>query len=177
MKNLLLLLIITFSLICCEKDTQSKPIAEIDKLPPATQIGANTFGCLLDGKAFKPDGGNNSLQCFYQVVNYDYYFYIRGTKHISPDTIVSIYVVSQKKQIFQGETYDLFEKIDGNVFGSYAINLTSNTTSHLLSGKTTITKLDPINYIVSGTFWYDIIDYQGVKHEIREGRFDMHYTN
>ena len=34
-----------------------------------------------------------------------------------------------------------------------------------------------INYIVSGTFWFDVIDFQGNLHQIREGRFDMQYTN
>src|SRR5258706_3880878 len=28
-----------------------------DKFPPATQTGTNTFGCLVDGKAWIPTGG------------------------------------------------------------------------------------------------------------------------
>jgi len=39
-----------------------------------------------------------------------------------------------------------------------------------------ITKLDHTNGIVSGTFWFDIIDYQGNPHQIREGRFDTLFT-
>src|SRR5690606_10158538 len=30
----------------------SKPKTELEKLPPATQEGKNTFGCLVDGKAW-----------------------------------------------------------------------------------------------------------------------------
>lgn len=43
------------------------------------------------------------------------------------------------------------------------------------NGELKISKLT--STIVSGTFWYDIIDYQGNLHQIREGRFDMQYTN
>jgi hypothetical protein len=42
----------------CSKDEATNPV---DLLPPATQTGANTFGCLIDGKVFLPRSGNNSL--------------------------------------------------------------------------------------------------------------------
>jgi hypothetical protein len=32
----------------------------VDTLPPATQTGANTFGCLINGKAFTPGGSSFS---------------------------------------------------------------------------------------------------------------------
>ncbi len=39
----------------CKKN--KPPKTELEKLPPATQTGANTFGCLLNGVAFTPAGG------------------------------------------------------------------------------------------------------------------------
>jgi hypothetical protein len=65
MKNLLLLLV-TLSLSCCSKD-DNKPVNPIDQLPPATQTGANTAGCLVDGKAFLPKGyiPSGNLVCNY----------------------------------------------------------------------------------------------------------------
>src|SRR5688572_8072475 len=54
MKNILLSLIMAFTLNACHND--DKPVAEIDKLPPATQTGANTIGCLVNGKALVPYG-------------------------------------------------------------------------------------------------------------------------
>ena len=81
MKKLLLLLLTTFALSCCNKD-DDKPIAEIDKLPPATQTGANTVGCLLDGKAFLPGNFPNSTNCFYQFVDGNYYFSREYPVHI-----------------------------------------------------------------------------------------------
>lgn len=35
----------------------------IESLPPATQIGANTFGCLIDGKVFVPNSESTLSDC------------------------------------------------------------------------------------------------------------------
>ncbi len=37
--------------VSCKKKESSNPK---DDLPPITHTGANTFGCLVDGKLFKP---------------------------------------------------------------------------------------------------------------------------
>ena len=52
MKNLLLLLLVTFAISCCNKGDDDQPKTELEKLPPATQTGANTAGCLVNGVAF-----------------------------------------------------------------------------------------------------------------------------
>ena len=44
----LLLLALCSLFASCKKE----PVDELSKLPPATQTGANTFGCLLNGKAW-----------------------------------------------------------------------------------------------------------------------------
>ena len=110
MKKLLLLLITTFTLSCCNKDDDT-PIAEIEKLPPATQTGANTFGCLLDEKAFLPGNFPNATNCFYQFVNGEYYFVVSAAIDTN-DNLKVIRLRTEKKQIYEGETYDLFEWID-----------------------------------------------------------------
>ncbi|MGG7035640.1 MAG: hypothetical protein ACI7YS_10680 [Flavobacterium sp.] len=178
MKNLLLILITSFTLSCCEKDNQSKPIAEIDKLPPATQIGANTVGCLLDGKAFKPGSYNNSTNCFYQYVSGEYFFILGFGNEDAKFNLTALAIGTRKREINKGEIYDLLEYEDGNAYGRYSYNaVTPTATSHNYTGKLTITKLDRVNGIVSGTFWFDVEDQEGVVHRIRDGRFDMHYTN
>jgi len=56
MKNILLLTISFFLLSSsCKKN---KPTNPVDQLPPETQTGANTFGCLINGEVFKPGGHN-----------------------------------------------------------------------------------------------------------------------
>lgn len=60
MKKFLLLFTVLTVIVACNKDDQAPQpepqIAEIDKLPPATQTGANKVGCLVNGKAFLPSG-------------------------------------------------------------------------------------------------------------------------
>ncbi len=60
MKNIIV--IITLMLLCavgCKKEK----IAEIDKLPAATQTGANTFGCLVNGKAWVAQRNDCNFFC------------------------------------------------------------------------------------------------------------------
>ena len=175
MKRTILLLLIITTLSCCNKDDDT-PIIPIEQLPPATQIGANTFGCLLDGEVFTPDNLPNSTNCFYQLVSGEYYFVV-GASNYNNNILKIIRLRTEKKQIFEGETYDLYEWIDGNASGNFTLNNIENFTSPTYSGKLSITKLNPINQIVSGTFWFDVEDTNGVVHQIREGRFDMQYTN
>jgi hypothetical protein len=43
----------------------------VSQLPPETQTGANTFGCLVNGQVFKPGGSNLSgpnLAATYQYI-------------------------------------------------------------------------------------------------------------
>jgi hypothetical protein len=168
----ILLLIVS----CCSKDDEQppKPVTEIDKLPPATQIGAEKVGCLFDGKAFLPES-NNTINCFYQLVSGDYYFSMSFGNTNSNSIPVALGVGAKKLQIAQGVEYNLYEFADGNTSGSY-FNGFDNFTSQENTGKLYISKLDFTNNIVSGTFWYDIKDNFGVLHQIREGRFDLHFT-
>ena len=56
MRKLFLLILIIF-IASCSNDENSNPGA---RLPPETQTGANTFGCLIDGKILLPRSGNTS---------------------------------------------------------------------------------------------------------------------
>ncbi len=56
MKKTVLIFITTMLLIACSDDSNPG-----DGLPPETQIGANTFGCLIDGKLLVPRSGNNNI--------------------------------------------------------------------------------------------------------------------
>ena len=173
MKNTIILIILSFLISSCDND--DKPSNPIDQLPPATQIGANKVGCLLDGKAFLPENAPNSTNCFYQLVTGEYYFYLRAQRTIN-NNLVSIVLKTEKKQIFQGGTYQLYENIDGNASGNYLFNLDISSTTLVNTGELKITKLDLVNQIVSGTFSFDIQDTNGVIHQIRQGRFDMQFT-
>lgn len=175
MNKFLLLILTTFTLSCCNKDDDNKPKTELEKLPPATQTGAQTFGCLLDGKAFLPGSGTNPLDCVYQFINGGYYFSLQANRRDENNIPLLLGCSTLNLQIFSGQTYQLKEKIEGNAYGNYSYAANFTYTSQIQTGELKINKLT--STIVSGTFWYDIIDYQGNLHQIREGRFDMLYTN
>jgi hypothetical protein len=89
MKQLYILaLIICYTLLSnsCKKDKNTNDIYDnIPGLPPATQIGANTFGCLVNGVPWVPQGfgGTTNLS-----IDYDPGFNY-GIFNISAERIVS----------------------------------------------------------------------------------------
>jgi hypothetical protein len=174
MKKLLLLLFTSFILCCCDNDDDTPTTNPIDQLPPATQIGANKVGCLLDGVAFLPDNSPNSTNCFYQFVNGEYYF-ILNFNNSNNNNFKAITLGTEKLSISVNQTLNLFERIEGSAFGTYTNEINDYTTDNIYTGELIITRLS--NQIVSGTFWFDVVDNNGIVHQIREGRFDMQYTN
>lgn len=177
MRKLIFLFTISLTLSCCNNDDDNNSQNPIDQLPPATQTGENTFGCLLDGEVFIPGGGTNPLDSVYQFVNGGYYFSVQGNSRDNQNILRRISIAVLNIELTQGNTYSLLENEDGNATGRFFFGTLSNNTSVNNSGELTINKLDTDNQIVSGIFWFDVIHpLTGEIAEIREGRFDMQYT-
>jgi hypothetical protein len=187
MKKILLLLLTTFTLGCCNKDDEPKPITELEKLPPATQTGANTAGCLVNGVAFLPKGYlvTGNLVCNY-IDGKDFILGIsERIMQGSSDNIRSIFVVSENQNLHNnvGVTFQLGQdNNNGNSkFGSYIINAVAYpdhnyySTNTIVTGELKITYHNYNNAIISGTFWFDAINSNGEIVKVREGRFDKHY--
>jgi hypothetical protein len=167
----------TLSSMQCEKD---------QILPPVTQTGADTFGCLVDGKIFLPKGSlfsPPSKQLYYQFVNGVYHFSIGISNKINKNDKLKSLNISAHGLTLEEKTYK-FGIVDtpGIFGGSYSVyhlydngTIDEYSTDPILQGEITITKFDQVNYIISGTFWFDAINKDGKKVEVREGRFDMHY--
>ena len=182
----LVLLLFTFSQ--CKK-ANTNPI---DELPPETQTGANTFGCLVDGQAFKPGGASlsgGSLQCNYQYLGNGagggYYFVLTGRyRNNNMGSGNSIGISTDSLKIEEGQIYSLKSKKKLHAFARYSsysspVSVTKRYLSEdsIYVGEIWVKKLDSINQIVSGTFWFDAFDStSNEKVKIREGRFDMRYT-
>lgn len=175
MKNLILILLTTCTLSCCSKD--DKPTNPIEQLPPATQTGANTAGCLVDGIAFLPKGyiPSGNLVCNY-IDGKD--FSLGITQKNNTQTIL-IGIITYNQRLVVGETYLLKEYGADSKFGEYTIfqdigDLKYKTTS-TISGQLKITYHNFDKAILSGTFWFDAVNSDGKIIKIREGRFDMQY--
>lgn len=179
MKKLILLLLTTFTLSCCNDD--DKPKTELEKLPPATQTGAQTFGCLIDGKAFVPPKfGSNAPNAFYQFVDGAYTLGINASTGGGFE-LKSINIGCLDMPLITLDSYNLREFISGNYFGEYreAAGFKFDGSSFSQNpGSLIITRFDSENFIISGTFSFKAKDLNtGAIVEITEGRFDMNYTN
>lgn len=68
----------------------------------------------------------------------------------------------------------------GALYGQHAIyeNQYDNffKTSSAKSGEIHFTRFDEVNFIASGTFWFDAVNAKGEIVEVREGRFDVTFT-
>ena len=146
------------TLIGCKKNEKKQ-----EQLPPVTQTGANTIGCLVNGKVFIPEGYNgtgtpNPKRIFdigldglpyLQIVarQYDDQRDVRGTLVIGIDSLVGTgthKVYTNKKQIG---------------FGSYlfpSCGIPPDDDVYFKSGSIEITKYDLNNGIISGVFNFKI---------------------
>jgi Family of unknown function (DUF6252) len=180
------LLIIFLSLLGCKKHkTSGNPL---DQLPPETQTGANTFGCLVDGKVFLPEGPSLSpiLQCAYQYLNTNYsqgYFFQLSAKEKGNKEceLFSISLGTDSLEIFENKTYQLVNYNIGNAAAQYSNfyacgQFINYNTSSTVNGELLIKKFDEINQIASGTFWFNAVDANGDTVKVTDGRFDMQFT-
>ena len=176
-----------FSLIIlsssCKKHTVP-PVSQLSLLPPATQTGANTFGCLVNGKAFIP-GGSLSLtphtQCNYIYTAGGYYLTVSGNYKGSDGTITGIVFGTDSLAVDPGQLFLFNTNTPGNASAFYNLayahgGITSYVTNSKVSGQLIITKFDQSNQIISGNFYFNAVDFSGDTVKITDGRFDMLYT-
>ena len=111
MKKLILLLLTTFTLSCCNKD-DDKPQNPVDQLPPATQTGAGTFGCLVNGVPFVDNSG--FFNCFYQLVDGEYYFNITANFNNKVPKMMSF--AANALELELNNTYQLLDRNQGHFY-------------------------------------------------------------
>ncbi len=179
-RHLCLLFLISISFLPgCKK---TKPA--VDQLPPTTQTGAHTLGCLVNGKVFKPKGDlftGPILSCAYQYIEGGYSFQLKAKQDIG-NGLLSIGIFTDSLVISQGVIIKLYGPfVKGKSFGLHGKYISGSSgslyyTQSSGTGELHITKFDEINRIVSGTFWFDATNSDGEKVQVREGRFDMNYT-
>jgi len=181
MKNILFIVLFSFPLWglggCNNNDDSSN-----GALPAATQTGAGTFACKVNGKTFIDH--SSTFNCYYQYNDGEYNFGINGNDddYKFNGTIPwSIHLQAYNRVLQEGQTYQLKSTGNGNVYGIAAFSTsptdgTSSYTNSTYTGELNLTKFDESTQIVSGTFWFDVRHpVTGETLEIREGRFDTHF--
>lgn len=83
--------------------------------------------------------------------------------------------------LIQETIYSLEERVTNNYFGAYYLGggiAYSGESISTMSGVLKITRFDPANFIISGTFSFKAKEiYTGEIVDITNGRFDMQNTN
>ena len=178
MKFYIFLVLTIFLSYSCTNELNRKN----DKLPLETQSGANTVGCLINGKVFLPyrEGIGAAVNCFYQEVNGELFFSMSFVDAKGAG-VRAVSVSTSRLDLVQGQTYSLNKNFDDDgdftgAGGSYSVNATENFyTTSIVVGELKITYLDRSKSVVSGSFWFDAVNSDGEVIEIREGRFDWDY--
>lgn len=137
----------------CEKSNAEK----IDELPAETQGGKNTFGCLVNGELWLPEG---TFPYSGLKVSSDY----GSTLTASNSTgVMSL----RTDQLTEGQLIPLFDNRalfsrDGEGFIS-------------TGGSLKISKFDKVKQIIAGTFYFTAKNAKGDSVVVTDGRFDVKF--
>lgn len=181
------LTIFVLAILICGCKKEKDPLSE---LPEETQFGKGTFGCLINGRAFVAKNSvfaGPTILSYYQYIYNSpsgYVFVARGTRDFQDCEFKTIEILGDSVIVEEGKTYSFGDCKKGEFCAEYRFNLNMRCTfpsyKHKTikpnSGQLTIKKFDNTNKIVAGTFWFDTLDSNGAKLEIREGRFDLKFT-
>ncbi len=183
--SFIILCISLFFITACKKHTFTPAV---DQLPAETQTGANTFGCLVNGKVFKPHGSGLTpfLGCFYQNLygtddpGYHFGLYAFDKSNVQDFASVEVGLdsIEIKENLIIPLTKYLIPGYGDGQYGHYKAGQTGILyhTNDNLKGELNVKHFDSVNQIMSGTFWFNAVSNNGDTVKITDGRFDMHYT-
>ena len=177
---LLVLLATTFLAASCKKEKAQDTRTELEKLLPITQTGANTFGCLVDGKAWLPNGtkpqnGGPNIQVYVDPTFQGGRFSITGHQYNNFQSKVSF----GSANCTSAGYFDLTQPLNGVdytrfVNGQSTCEFSSFDAGTFRQGFFNISRYDLTNGIFSGTFEFTIKSQNcGDTIKITNGRFDV----
>ncbi len=161
------------ALTACEgcKEDVPKPKTELEKLPLATQEGKNTFGCLVNGKAWVAPTSTDaiavyqfgSLQIsgnFFKPLRFiELAFTENGTLLVTKEYSLINFPASYAKSFIDKGSNSFCEYMPENTY----------------KGQMTLTAIDRVKYIVSGNFEFSTAITGCDTLKITNGRFDIRY--
>jgi len=194
-----LLLLLIFSSLRCNRDDNiifKKPERPTE-LPPITTEGKNTFGCLVDGELLVPyprKAIKDNLEGFYYsgkwgVENHGT-FHMFATMYGIQGRERKVINIRLLNRVFDVGEYLLYSDSlrNGNTnitdynnasLRVYDENGKSTFDSWRIynpnSGSINILRLDTINNIIAGTFYFDAVNKEGDTIKVTDGRFDLKY--
>jgi len=151
----------------CELFSGSEPKTELEKLPPLTQEGKNTFGYLVNGEAIVVRNTMN-ITAIYQQDNLQLG---GGVKNSDKDLDITIFPPYAPLEEFV--MYDITEAAMYYNFYEGCYYELKNT----YEGHIRFSKIDRIKYIISGTFEFKTVTVDCDTVRITDGRFDVQYIH
>ena len=177
---LLLALLPLFLITACDDDDLQPrpgetPLETLNRLVPATQTGAGTFGCLVNGEVWIPevDGPDSAIDALTGITNPNN-LTITARKEPLSDNRNHNLVIGSVFEVEQPSPMKLFSKFrDRDVNDNCSAILLDTTFLNFI----TISKHDQENQIISGTFECTMQEPECPEKtiEITEGRFDLIY--
>ncbi len=169
-----LLLALQLGLLACKKDAAPAPA---EQLPPATQTGAGTFGCLLNGQPWTPSGydGRPNFILTYDSGYHGGALQIKCYHYTSGSTFQSI--IFGAVNIAQIGIYPFSTPDNGISYFDTSLTAPCNLQSYSTpgtyrTGSLTLTRFDLKAGIVSGTFNFKLYQPGCDTIKITQGRFD-----
>lgn len=186
-KNIFFLaLVVGATMISCVKELD-------EKLPPATQTGAQTFGCKVEGKTWIPNGTHDLFVSVKALTATLYqrqgikYLYISARKDPSAfnneedsydDMDIDIMLPSVQGETILDETcnscdlYCPYSSMRLKIRGLLSSGCYITDSTH--QGRINFTKIDTLNRIFSGSFEFIAKDRNSGKTiSVTDGRFDV----
>ena len=148
-----------------------EPKTELEKLPPPTQTGKNTFGCLVNGKAMVAKSSVD-LVAIYQGGG------IQIGGHLVKNGLIQNILMIVLDPIEAGVEYDLTNLPDKKVDLNSKLNDLPTCYyefENTYEGSIIFSKIDRTNFIVSGTFEFSTVTVGCDTVRITDGRFDIQY--
>ena len=179
LRKALLYLALT-TLTQCSKCKQDDP-APLDQLPPATQTGANTFGCLVNGQVYIPQGntGTSNFSVLYEP------------GPMGANLNIQTYSINKNRRQFvnlscgpvtQSRAYSLNIPVVEGTASYTDTSLPSPCSAYIgnmppvyRKGRLTITRLDNNAGIIAGTFEVTFAVPGCDTLKITQGRFDARF--
>ncbi len=152
-----------------------------DMLPSATQTGQNTFGCLIDGKSYVPNGGNGFMPAkpvkggFLVLTSIPYTLGIYIRTYARDRQRIELYLNNYTlgKHSLNNNTQTIPVSIYPKDYGLYESDTTDYVTSTKYTGWVNLTKADSATGVVSGTFEVTAGTKDGKTISVTSGRFDV----
>lgn len=149
-------------------------------LPGPTQTGQNTFGCLLNGKAWIPDGGGGFTGTkplrggFYKDTKEVLHVYLRTSNKKGESVHLYFANPTVGTHLLNVNTGFLPNSLDAQNYGYYqAGDGQVYITSAKSTGQVTLTQADTLTGLLSGTFSFTATAKSGATVAITSGRFDL----